>query len=110
MSYEFISDPVFIAGLVFGVVIAFATFAIKYPVLLALLKKKIAEAEVFVLANEASVPPEFKGIVDDVKEALKDLKMALEDDNLSYQEVYEIALDFLALADEMKDLILHKSA
>lgn len=110
MEFEFVSDPVFIAGLVFGVVIAFGAFAVKYPLLLALIKKKLAEAEVFVLANEAMVPSEFAGIVEDVKESLKDLNMAFEDDSLSYREVYEIALDFLAVADEMKDVILHKTA
>lgn len=108
MEFEFVTDPIFLAGLALGVVIVFGAFAVRYPLLLALAKKKIAEAEAFVLANEASVPPEFKGIVDDAKECLKDLKFALEDDRISYQEVYMLALDFLAIADEVKDVIMHK--
>lgn len=108
MDFAFISDPVFIAGVVFGIVIVVGAFAAKYPLLFALLKKKIDEAEVFIHANESAVPAEFKGLLDDAKKALDDLKLAMEDDTVSYAEVYVLGLDFLAIVEEVKSLVMNK--
>lgn len=103
---EAFSNPMFVAGLALGIVIVFGYLKLKYPVLVKMARANVDEAVVFFAANKEKVPDEFKGIVEDAEMTLNDLKAALSDEEIDYKEVYLLSKDFLAIADELKGIVL----